>query len=114
MGNDSIMAINNGFILDQSCFPDHPEYKGDFAIFTDDPDVVVDHCWFRGGWFDSRTVLWKNIEALTPASNPVTKGAQRELPFRSLQTKTQRYKRQSEFTWHGMFRIPICAYWMVS
>ncbi len=75
IGKDSIMAINNGFILDQSCFPDHPEYKGDFAIFTDDPDVVVDHCWFRGGWFDGRTVLWKNIQALTPATNPVTKGA---------------------------------------
>ena len=75
VGQDSIMAIRNGFVLDQSCFPDNPEYKGDFAIFTDDSDVVVDHCWFRGGWFDGRTVLWKNIENMTPRSTPVTSGA---------------------------------------
>ncbi len=34
---------------------------GHFAFFTDDTDVVVDHCWFRGGWFDSRTMLWQDI-----------------------------------------------------
>ena len=75
IGGDSIGAIQNGFVLDQSCSPNKPEYKGDFAVFTDDPDVVVDHCWFRGGWFDSRTLLWKNIKNLTPESNPVTRGA---------------------------------------
>jgi len=74
-GRDSIMEMKNGFILEQSCFPDKPHYKGEFAFFTDDPDVVVDYCWFRGGWFDSRTFLWKNIKNLTPASNPVSDGA---------------------------------------
>ncbi|MBN2001150.1 hypothetical protein JW935_26645 [candidate division KSB1 bacterium] len=35
--------------------------QGHFAFFTDNTDVVVDHCWFRGGWFDSRTILWQDI-----------------------------------------------------
>lgn len=75
VGKDSIRSMENGFILDQPCHPAHPEYKGEFAVFTDEKDVVVDHCWFRGGWFDAKTVLWKNIKNLTPASNPVTEGA---------------------------------------
>ncbi len=75
VGNDSIWGMGNGFILDQGCLENHPEYEGAFAAFTDDPDAIVDHCWFRGGWFDSKTVLWKNMENLTPASNPVTGGA---------------------------------------
>ena len=33
----------------------------DFAIFTDQPETVVDHCWFRGGWFDPLTIAWETI-----------------------------------------------------
>jgi uncharacterized protein (DUF608 family) len=75
VGSDSIRAMDKGFILDQSCLTDHPEYKGEFAIFTDEESAIVDHCWFRGGWYDAKTVLWKNTVNLTPASNPVTSGA---------------------------------------
>lgn len=75
VGQDSIRSMKNGFILDQLCHDDHPEYKGAFSVFTDDPNVVVDHCWFRGGWFDAKTLLWKNMLNLTPGSNPVTRGA---------------------------------------
>ena len=75
VGKDSIMAMENGFILAQSCLPDKPHYKGEFAVFTDAPEAVTDYCWFRGGWFDSRTIMWKNIETgITPA-NPVSAGA---------------------------------------
>lgn len=74
-GRDSILGMDNGFVLKQPCFPDKPHYKGEFAIFTDEPNVSVDHCWFRGGWFDGRTMLWNNIaEGKTPA-NPVSEGA---------------------------------------
>jgi uncharacterized protein (DUF608 family) len=75
VGKDSVMQLDNGFILEQSCFPDKPQYKGEFAIFTDEPEAVVDYCWFRGGWFDSRTFLWNYVQhGLTP-SNPVSPGA---------------------------------------
>jgi uncharacterized protein (DUF608 family) len=75
VGKDSIMQMDKGFILEQSCFPDKPYYKGEFAIFTDEPGAIVDYCWFRGGWFDSKTVLWKNIETCNTPSNPVSAGA---------------------------------------
>ena len=73
MGKDSIMEMDNGFILEQSCFPDKPHYKGEFAVFTDDPAAVVDYCWFRGDWFDGRTLLWNNIEKGNMPSNPVSR-----------------------------------------
>lgn len=59
----SIQKMKNGFVLAQNCFPHAPHYKGDFGIFTTNPDVVVDHSLFRGGWFDSRSIIWKDIES---------------------------------------------------
>ena len=61
-GGDSIQKIKNGFALAQKCFPDKPHYKGDFGIYTMDENVVVDHSLFRGGWFDARSIMWKDIE----------------------------------------------------
>jgi uncharacterized protein (DUF608 family) len=75
VGRDSIMEMDNGFILEQPCFPDKPHYKGEFAVFTDAASAVVDHCWFRGDWFDSRTIMWNNIEQGNMPSNPVSAGA---------------------------------------
>lgn len=62
-GGDSIQPIENGFVLSQKCFPDKPHFKGDFGIVAMDKDVVVDHSLFRGGWFDSRSIIWKDIES---------------------------------------------------
>lgn len=81
----SIAGMNNGFVLQQSCFPDKPHYKGDFAVFTDDPNTVVDLSWFRGGWFDSRTVFWKDITGFTFQNDTTTvnsPGASLYVPFK--------------------------------
>jgi uncharacterized protein (DUF608 family) len=75
VGGDTIMAMENGFVLEQSCLPDKPQYKGSFAIYTDAPGAVTDYCWFRGGWFDSRTILWKNIETGSTPDNPASAGS---------------------------------------
>lgn len=80
----SIAGIKNGFLLQQSCFPDKPHYKGDFAIFTDQNNTVTDLCWFRGGWFDARSVLWKDIQNFTFAADTTTldsPGASVYVPF---------------------------------
>ena len=60
-GKNSILPITNGFILSQAGSETRPFDKGDFAIYTDSPDTVVDHCWFRGGWFDPLTMAWESI-----------------------------------------------------
>ncbi|HQH41894.1 MAG TPA: GH116 family glycosyl hydrolase, partial [Bacteroidales bacterium] len=65
-----------GFILSQACLPGKPWYRGDFAIWTDEPSAVIDYCWFRGGWFDARTLLWKDIRAGNTPSRPVSRGAE--------------------------------------
>jgi len=70
----SIQRIENGFILSQSCLPDKPHYKGDFAISTLE-DAQVDYRWFRGGWYDGRTRLWNEIEQLTPTLDTATAGS---------------------------------------
>ena len=72
----SINPVNHGFVLSYNWPENGPQENGDFAIFTDDPETVVNHCWFRGGWFDSMTMAWKNIQDGEMKSTPaVEKGA---------------------------------------
>lgn len=80
----SVAGIENGFLLRQDCAPDKPHYKGDFAIVCDAPGTVVDLCWFRGGWFDSRTVFWKDLTEFTFQADTTTlnsPGASLYVPF---------------------------------
>jgi len=70
----TIQAIENGFVLSQNCFPDKPHYKGDFAIRTLE-DAVVDYQWFRGGWYDSRTLLWMDIEKMNMKADTSRSGS---------------------------------------
>lgn len=56
-----IKGISNGFVLAADATVDAPEKQGQFAIFTDH-QAMVDHCWFRGGWFDPLTMIWNTID----------------------------------------------------
>lgn len=79
-----ISGIPGGFLLQQNCTPEQPYFKGDFAVFCDDPETVTDLCWFRGGWFDSRTVFWKDISEFTFSADTTTlnsPGASLYVPF---------------------------------
>jgi uncharacterized protein (DUF608 family) len=70
----SIRKTPNGFVLSQECFPDKPHYKGDFAISTLE-EAIVDYRWFRGGWYDAPTQLWKDIENLGTPADTATEGS---------------------------------------
>ena len=68
-----VRATRNGFVLWQPGCDETPEDQGAFSIVVDDPAVCVDCAWFRGGWFDSRTMVWNSIAAGdTPDLSPVT------------------------------------------
>ncbi|GMU80222.1 MAG: hypothetical protein AMXMBFR47_00930 [Planctomycetota bacterium] len=69
-GNDRIEAMPNGFILTQPGSTQHPENEGAFAIFTDNDATVVDHSWFRGGWWDAMTLAWRNVAEGRLVANP--------------------------------------------
>jgi len=56
-----IHSTGNGFILTDGLTDDDPANDRGFAVYTDDNSTVVDHGWFRGGWWDSFTVTWNNI-----------------------------------------------------
>jgi hypothetical protein len=71
-------------------------------LFVDDNNVVIDHCWFKGGWWDSVTLAWKNIQEARLIENPPVDGpcpgASLFLPFtlKSGQEKTIRLM----FAWY--------------
>jgi uncharacterized protein (DUF608 family) len=75
IGNDHIGALANGFILQQDGTLKSPEQQGDFAIWTREKSTV-DHCWFRGGWYDPLSMAWNKLEKMdTSFVSPVTKAA---------------------------------------
>lgn len=71
VNGQSIRKIENGFVLSQKCTPQKPYYKGDFAVFTNEK-TVVDYRWFRGGWFDGRSQMWKDVESLNLPADTAT------------------------------------------
>ena len=75
-GVNTIQPITNGFVLSQKSDKKDVSDQGDFAIFTDQSSTLVDHCWFRGGWWDSLTMTWENIEQQkTNSVAPIAKDA---------------------------------------
>ncbi|SEW39626.1 GH116 family glycosyl hydrolase [Chitinophaga arvensicola] len=82
----TVKPIRQGFVLSQAAMPDAPEKKGDFAVFTEEPATITDHCWFRGGWFDPLTMVWNTVKAGdTRNSAPVDNdapGGSLYVPFR--------------------------------
>jgi uncharacterized protein (DUF608 family) len=82
---NSIKPFANGFILSNQPSEDNPEMKGDFAIFSDNNETLVDHCWFRGTWYDPLSITWKSISSSEPrVVDPVEKdapGASLYVPF---------------------------------
>ncbi|MCL2623475.1 MAG: non-lysosomal glucosylceramidase [Planctomycetaceae bacterium] len=68
-GNGSIGEIEGGFILYNQTGAER-DTKGAFAFFVDGDDAIVDHCWFRGGWWDALTIAWDNVVAGRMINNP--------------------------------------------
>ena len=61
---ERIEVIKGGFILAQPPGGNlKPHDEGYFAAFVDEPEARVNAAWFRGGWFDPLTMVWKDIEA---------------------------------------------------
>ncbi len=74
-GNENtILPIRGGFVLHQDATEKKPADGGDFAIFVEGDDAVVDHCWFKGGWWDALTLAWKNVQDRVLMDNPPVKG----------------------------------------
>ena len=71
---DTILPLDNGFVLWQAGTGEHPEHEGGFAAFLNGDDAVVDHCWFKGGWWDAVTLAWRNVSEGRLVDNPPAAG----------------------------------------
>lgn len=68
-GRNTIRPLKNGFVLTEEGLREKP-LQTHFAVFTNDDRTVVNHCWFRGGWWDPLTMAWnaiKNAEVINNA-----------------------------------------------
>jgi uncharacterized protein (DUF608 family) len=73
---NSVRSLENGFILSNQGGEKDNILPGDFAVFTDDNSTVIDHCWFRGAWYDPLSITWQAIEDGKPrVTAPVESGA---------------------------------------
>ncbi|WCJ58802.1 GH116 family glycosyl hydrolase [Fontisphaera persica] len=71
----AIKPIRGGFMLWGGAPADRPWEEGAFCAVVDEPDVKVNHAWFRGGWWDPLTMAWKDIAAAAAYDRPpVTEG----------------------------------------
>ncbi len=69
---NAVRPMSNGFILSNEGTEKEPHLQGDFAIFNIDNATEVDHCWFRGTWYDPMSITWKHIESAEPrVTDPV-------------------------------------------
>jgi uncharacterized protein (DUF608 family) len=69
-----IAAHPSGFILGQD-EKAGLENTGGMAVFVEGDTPVVDHCWFKGGWWDALTLAWRNVADANLLDNPPQKGA---------------------------------------
>lgn len=72
---DTILPIENGFVLYQKAAEKEPQKEGAFVVFVLGDQAVVDHCWFKGGWWDSLTLAWRNIQEGALRGNPPVEGS---------------------------------------
>ena len=57
----AVRPTGSGFILWGGPGADKPWEETALAIAVDDPNAKVNHAWFRGGWFDALTMVWKDV-----------------------------------------------------
>ena len=93
-GNNSIKSIENGFVLHEAG-TEEKKLPSSFAIFTDE-NAIINHCWFRGGWWDPITMAWNDVKnGESKSVPPVDKdapGASLYIPFTLKPNETKMVK----------------------
>lgn len=65
-----VEPMPDGFVLRQPPSDDEPWREGALAALAPGQDARVDCGWFRGGWFDTLTMLWKTIASGDAPARP--------------------------------------------
>jgi hypothetical protein len=102
VGDSAVRATEGGFVLWQGPGVERPWDQAAFSATVDDSAVKVNCAWFRGGWFDPLTVLWKTVqEGAAPEAGPA---AACTCPSPSRRGR----RRRSASGWRGTCPRPIC------
>ncbi len=70
----SIGPVAGGFVLYAGSGVER-ETSGAFAFCVEERNVQVDHCWFRGGWWDPLTIAWSHVAEGRAVANPPVPGS---------------------------------------
>jgi len=76
VGHDGhgIRSVRGGFVLWEAGEKGKPWEQCSFAVTTPDPAAKVNCAWFRGGWWDSLTMAWKDVEEGACYERPPVEG----------------------------------------
>ncbi|MCC6580715.1 MAG: hypothetical protein IT440_09755 [Phycisphaeraceae bacterium] len=93
----SVRRVDRGFVLHQPGWEGSPEHEGSFAVLCDSSQTRVDAVWFRSGWFDSLTMLWKHVEACEvvehdTATDMPSPGGSLYVPFKLAPGQSQTFR----------------------
>jgi len=67
--NGPILKVHNGFKLARIREENNSNVEDGFVIYVNNDNAVLDYSWFRGGWRDPETILWKNIKEMNLVNN---------------------------------------------
>jgi uncharacterized protein (DUF608 family) len=82
-----VETLPNGFVLGQKPLPDKPYEEGYFSAISLAPNTKSNGRWFRGGWFDGLTMIWKDVasgfcaDRQVPTEGKQSPGASLMVPF---------------------------------
>lgn len=74
-GEGVVTHVPGGFVVEHRPADSDDAAHGWLGVAADRPEAEVYSRWFRGGWFDPLTMLWKRIESgETAGAEPYTEG----------------------------------------
>jgi uncharacterized protein (DUF608 family) len=59
---NEVRPLPGGFVLHGAGTAERPWDDASFAAAVDDPEVKVNHAWFRGSWWDWLAMVWRDID----------------------------------------------------
>ena len=70
----SVETLSNGISFGQKPLPDKPHEEGYFSAVSPDANASANGRWFRGGWFDALTMIWKDVASGSTGNRPAPAG----------------------------------------